>query len=139
MTMGKLKTEMPIFFTLTHHDFYRCPDPNILSPFNYNPLRGTAEATLYSMFKFPESKRAHFQCDIVICRGNLIAIHRGRSVMFVYILPPQHQKINKCPSNGGFFNYIFFWQADAQTVSVARMEVMEQICCPFLCNLKPDL
>lgn len=46
-----------------------CPDPNILSPFTYNPIRGTAEATLYSMFKFPESKRAHFQCDIAICRG----------------------------------------------------------------------
>ena len=54
--------------------FYRCPDPNILSPFTYNPLRGTAEATLYSMFKFPESKRAHFQCDIVICRGTIIII-----------------------------------------------------------------
>ena len=42
----------------------------MLSPFSYNPFGGTAEATLFSMFKFPESKRAHFQCDIVICRGN---------------------------------------------------------------------
>jgi len=46
-----------------------CPDTKLLSPFSYNPFGGTAEATLFSMFKFPESKRAHFQCDIVICRG----------------------------------------------------------------------
>lgn len=56
-----------------------CPDPNILSPFSYNPLRGTAEATLYSMFKFPESKRAHFQCDIVICRGRCPDSQCGKS------------------------------------------------------------
>ena len=73
------------------HDFYRCPDPNILSPFSYNPLRGTAEATLYSMFKFPESKRAHFQCDIVICRGMLFI--EGVAICLQF---------QKCPSSGAF-------------------------------------
>ena len=46
-----------------------CPDPTILSPFAYNSIRGVAEADLFSMFKFPDSNRVHFQCDIVICQG----------------------------------------------------------------------
>jgi hypothetical protein len=40
-----------------------------LSEFKYNRLQGTAEAKLYSMFKFPESNRVHFQCDIIVCKG----------------------------------------------------------------------
>ena len=47
----------------------RCPDRDIMSPFKYNRISGTAEAQLYSMFKFPESNRVHFQCDILVCRG----------------------------------------------------------------------
>ncbi len=47
----------------------RCPDPTILSPFKYNPVSGVAESTLYSMFKFPDSNRVHFQCDIAVCNG----------------------------------------------------------------------
>ena len=46
-----------------------CPDPNIMSDFDYNNVEGVAEATLYSMFKFPESNRVHFQCDILVCKG----------------------------------------------------------------------
>ena len=46
-----------------------CPDPSILSPFKYNSIRGVAEADLFSMFKFPDSNRVHFQCDIVVCQG----------------------------------------------------------------------
>ncbi len=46
-----------------------CADPNILSDFEYNNIEGAAEAKLYSMFKFPESNRAHFQCDILVCKG----------------------------------------------------------------------
>ena len=52
-------------FYLTHS----CPDPTILSPFKYNSIRGVAEADLFSMFKFPDSNRVHFQCDIVVCQG----------------------------------------------------------------------
>ena len=46
-----------------------CPDPAIMSQFTYDGLTGTAQAKLFSMFKFPESNRVHFQCDIVICKG----------------------------------------------------------------------
>ena len=46
-----------------------CPDPAIMSQFSYDRLTGTAQAKLFSMFKFPESNRVHFQCDIVICKG----------------------------------------------------------------------
>ena len=37
---------------------------------SYDRLSGTAEAKLFSMFKFPDSNRVHFQCDIVICKGD---------------------------------------------------------------------
>ncbi len=46
-----------------------CADPKIVSPFTYDRTKGTAEAKIFSMFKFPESSRVHFQCDIIICRG----------------------------------------------------------------------
>ena len=49
-----------------------CPDPAIMSQFSYDRLTGTAQAKLFSMFKFPESNRVHFQCDIVICKGNVV-------------------------------------------------------------------
>ena len=52
----------------------RCPDTSILSPFSYDRLTGTAEAQLFSMFKFPESNRVHFQCDILICQVIIIII-----------------------------------------------------------------
>ena len=48
-----------------------CPDRSIMSEFQYDGQAGTAEARLFSMFKFPESNRVHFQCDIVICKGEL--------------------------------------------------------------------
>ena len=49
--------------------YFRCPERNILSAFVYDKEKGTAEATLYSMFKFPDSNRVHFQCDILVCKG----------------------------------------------------------------------
>ena len=52
--------------------FFSCPDKDIMSPFKYNRISGTAEAQLYSMFKFPESNRVHFQCDILVCRGRTL-------------------------------------------------------------------
>ena len=48
-----------------------CPDRSIMSQFQYDSKAGTAEAKLFSMFKFPESNRVHFQCDIVICKGEI--------------------------------------------------------------------
>merc|ERR1712088_545281 len=47
-----------------------CPEPTIMSEFRYNRVTGTAEARLFSMIKFPDSNRVHFQCDIVICKGD---------------------------------------------------------------------
>ena len=40
-----------------------------MSEFRYNRISGTAEAQLYSMFKFHNSNRVHFQCDILVCHG----------------------------------------------------------------------
>ena len=36
--------------------------------FSYDRPTGTAEARLFSMFKFPDSNRVHFQCDIVLLK-----------------------------------------------------------------------
>lgn len=46
-----------------------CPDPSLMSDFKYSKLQGLAEAKLYSMFKFPQSNRVHFQCDVLVCKG----------------------------------------------------------------------
>jgi len=47
-----------------------CRTERLISEFSYNDDAGTAEATIYSMFKkFPHSNRTYFQCDIEICRG----------------------------------------------------------------------
>jgi len=63
-----------------------CPERNIISPFVYDKENGRAEATLYSMFKFPDSNRVHFQCDILVCKddceepicgGNVTAVNGG--------------------------------------------------------------
>ena len=42
-----------------------------MSAFKYDIPNGKAEAKLYSMFKFPESNRVHFQCDILVCNGKI--------------------------------------------------------------------
>lgn len=47
-----------------------CPEKNIMSPFVYDKEQGRAEAKLYSMFKFPDSNRVHFQCDILVCKDD---------------------------------------------------------------------
>ena len=49
--------------------FFSCPETSIISPFVYDKENGRAEAKLYSMFKFPDSNRVHFQCDILVCKG----------------------------------------------------------------------
>jgi len=47
-----------------------CPETSIISPFVYDKENGRAEAKLYSMFKFPDSNRVHFQCDILVCKDD---------------------------------------------------------------------
>ena len=51
-----------------------CPDPKIMSEFVYDRQKGMAEAKIFSMFKFPESSRVHFQCDIIVCRGKIASV-----------------------------------------------------------------
>ena len=51
-----------------------CPDPKIMSEFVYDRQKGMAEAKIFSMFKFPESSRVHFQCDIIVCRGTIASV-----------------------------------------------------------------
>ena len=63
-----------------------CPDQSILSPFSYDARTGTAEARLFSMFRFPESNRVHFQCDIVICKGECEPTSCGSSSDQSYLM-----------------------------------------------------
>ena len=49
-------------------------DKNVVSDFVYDKDNGRADAKIFSMFKFPESHRVHFQCDIIVCRGKLFRI-----------------------------------------------------------------
>ena len=52
-----------------------------MSAFKYDVANGKAEAKLYSMFKFPESNRVHFQCDILVCNG------KCGPILLRYIIP----------------------------------------------------
>lgn len=40
-----------------------------MTPFKYDPKTGFADASLASMFRFPDSSELHLQCDIEVCRG----------------------------------------------------------------------
>jgi len=47
-----------------------CRGQKLLSEFSYDDSTGTADATLYSMFRMPNSNRTYFQCDVEICSGS---------------------------------------------------------------------
>jgi len=47
-----------------------CRAQKLLSEFSYDDSAGTADATLYSMFRMPNSNRTYFQCDVEICSGS---------------------------------------------------------------------
>ena len=53
-----------------------------MSAFKYDVANGKAEAKLYSMFKFPESNRVHFQCDILVCNGKCGSILQRHIILF---------------------------------------------------------
>ncbi|XP_054168417.1 uncharacterized protein LOC128965696 [Oppia nitens] len=46
-----------------------CPKVNLISGFTYNDSH-YAEATIYSMFKFPDVNKVNFQCDVILCKSN---------------------------------------------------------------------
>jgi len=46
-----------------------CRTSKLLSDFTYDDDAGTAEATVFSMFRMGNSNRTYFQCDVEICRG----------------------------------------------------------------------
>jgi len=46
-----------------------CRTTKLISDFTYDDDAGTAEATLFSMFRMRNSNRTYFQCDVEICRG----------------------------------------------------------------------
>lgn len=53
--------------------FTRCPsNRHVISQFTYNEKLGYADATIYSMFRFPDSSEVHLQCDIAVCKGTVI-------------------------------------------------------------------
>ena len=45
-----------------------CRDDKLISEFTYDRSSGSAEATIYSMFRLPHSNRTSFQCDVAICK-----------------------------------------------------------------------
>ena len=47
-----------------------CRTTKLLSEFTYDDEAGTASATLYSMFRMPNSNRTYFQCNVEVCKGS---------------------------------------------------------------------
>ncbi|XP_043199338.1 uncharacterized protein LOC122369041 [Amphibalanus amphitrite] len=47
-----------------------CPErQGVITKFAYNKTTGTADATIASMYRFPDTNQVNFQCDVVICKG----------------------------------------------------------------------
>ncbi|XP_075170263.1 uncharacterized protein LOC142242560 isoform X1 [Haematobia irritans] len=60
-------------FNLTLIDERGCPiDKELITRFVPNPEGNYAEATMFSMFKFPEGSEVHLQCDVIQCYGMCI-------------------------------------------------------------------
>ncbi len=55
---------------LTLVDDRGCSVERLISDFTYDKSTGSAQATLYSMFRLPHSNRTYFQCDVAICLGS---------------------------------------------------------------------
>merc|ERR1712029_497311 len=53
---------------LTLVDDKGCSVDRLISEFTYDKSSGSAEATLYSMFRLPHSNRTYFQCEVTICK-----------------------------------------------------------------------
>lgn len=49
-----------------------CSVDAVISQIKYLANGATAEATIASMFRFPESSQMNFQCDIAICKGSCV-------------------------------------------------------------------
>ena len=47
-----------------------CRAQKLLSEFSYDDSAGTADATLYSMFRMPNFNRTYFGCNVEICSGS---------------------------------------------------------------------
>jgi hypothetical protein len=70
---------------------FRCPvNPRVISQFKYDEKAAVADATLYSMFRFPESSEVHFQCDIAVCKGKCSLPRRVPSAFPVQKLTKSH-------------------------------------------------
>lgn len=58
------------FFVLFVFFFLRCPvKTQVMTKFVYDQSTGSADATVFSMFKFPGNDQVHLQCDIAVCKG----------------------------------------------------------------------
>ena len=58
------------FLIFSIHSVLRCPiNPKVITEFKYDESKGQADANLFSMFRLPESRELHFQCDVAICKG----------------------------------------------------------------------
>lgn len=44
-----------------------CPKLKLITPFTHNDSN-YAEATINSMFKFPQGNKLHIQCDVILCK-----------------------------------------------------------------------
>jgi len=49
-----------------------CRAERLISEFIYDDDAGTAEATIFSVFRMPQSNRTYFQCDVEICKGSCV-------------------------------------------------------------------
>jgi len=58
--------------SVTLVDSRGCRAERLISEFVYDDDAGTAEATIFSVFRMPQSNRTYFQCDVEICKGSCL-------------------------------------------------------------------
>ncbi|CAG5082232.1 Protein of unknown function [Cotesia congregata] len=120
-----------------------CPVKNhVITKFIYDTNTGIADATLYSMFRFPESPQVHFQCDIAVCRGEEGILLAGTSVFVLN--PGETPVVQTLYDDGAVHPQWLLWLAvafgilflimliinillcSAMTCSCARTEIIEK-------------
>ncbi|CAG7834131.1 unnamed protein product, partial [Allacma fusca] len=69
-----------------------CPERGVISRWAYTANNQIAEATIYSMFRFQDSKRLNFQCDVLLCQEDKCPNPKCDSVPAPIIAIPQRQR-----------------------------------------------
>lgn len=118
-----------------------------IGPFTYDEAKGVAEATIRSMFKFPESSEVHFQCDVALCKGaclqpscsgdvsNSLSLNNDEGILMaantVFVVDPSQAPLVQelCDDTGGVHPSWLLWLCVAFGVLFLIMLIINIFLC----------